>query len=187
MPRGFQGEKMIKQTRGFFTRYILKFLIFSFSFFILSACGYKPVSHYTRVLIQNPLYLEVTLSRKDPDSGVFLKDAMREAVQYRLGHRISSDPHLPNRLHVSYRVVSFDALSYDTNGYVARYRVNLETHFDLLAEGKHIVRKIYTTHEADVTPSALESSKAKREAIKACAVKAVDQFIAFTATYAVQR
>ncbi len=155
----------------------------TFLLLVLQACGYKPVSHTTRQLFSEPMYLEVSLSKKDPDSGVFLTDAMREAVRYRLRGQLSEDPHSAARLKVSCRVVSFDALGYDPHGYVERYRVNLETRFDLLSKQKHIIRTIHTTHEADVTPSALRSSKAKREAIKACAVKAVDQFIAFVASH----
>ena len=109
---------------------------------------------------------------------------MREALQYRLGNRVTDDVQAPDRLNVSYRVVSLLALGYDVNGYVERYRVNLETSFDLLTGGRHLHKTIRTTHEADVTPSALKSSHAKRAAIKACAVKAVDQFIAFVASHA---
>ena len=150
---------------------------------LLSACGYKPVSHYAGQIFSEPLYLEVSLSKKDPDSGVFLTDAMHEAVRYRLGGRLSEDPQAAAHLKVSYRVVSFDALGYDSNGYVERYRVNLKTRFELSTRNKKIVRTIHTTQEADVTPSALSASKAKREAIRACAVKAVDQFIAFLASH----
>jgi len=147
----------------------------------LAGCGYRPVSHMSRSLFSQPLYLEVTLSRKNPESGLFLTDAMREAVRYRLAGKLTDDPQADERLKVSYRVVSLDALGYDTHGYVERYRVKLETHFDLLRQKKHLVATIQTIEEADVTPSALESSSAKREAIKSCAVKAVDQFIAFVA------
>ena len=150
---------------------------------LLASCGYKPVSHYTQRLFIRPLYLQVILSRKDPDSGVFLKDAMREAVIHRLGGQITDNVGASDRLDITYKVLSFDALGYDTHGYVERYRVNLKTYFDLIVGGKHIQRMILTTHEADVTPSALESSKLKREAIRACAVKAVDQFIAFLASH----
>ena len=162
----------------------LKFSIIVAAMLLLTACGYKPVSHYSRQIAAKPLYLEVTLSHKNPDSGVFLKDAMWEALQYRLGSRITDDVQTAERLKVSYRVVSLVALGYDTHGYVERYRVNLETTFDLLTGGRHIRRTIRTTHDADVTPSAMESSRAKREAIKACAVKAVDRFIAFMAAHA---
>jgi len=154
---------------------------------LLVSCGYKPVSHYARQRFSQPLYLEVSLSKKDPDSGVFLKDAMREAVRYRLGSRLTENPRADAHLKISYRVASFDALGYDTNGYVERYRVNLVTRFELLSKGEQTVRTIRTSHEADVTPSALRSSKAKREAIKACAVKAVDQFIAFVASHEAQK
>ena len=164
-------------------RFTTHYSLLTLAVFLLVSCGYKPVSHYTRQLFSQPLYLEVSLSRKDPDSGVFLKDAMREAVRYRLGSQLTENPQTGEHLKISYRVVSFDALGYDTNGYVERYRVNLETRFDLQTSSRHIVRKMRTTHEADVTPSALSSSKTKREAIKACAVKAVDQFIAYVVSH----
>jgi len=176
----YNKSKLEKNRLKLFT---IHYSLFTLAVLLLVSCGYKPVSHYTRQLFSEPFYLEVSLSQKDPDSGVFLTDAMREAVRYRLGGQLSEDPHSVAHLKVSYRVVSFDALGYDPYGYVERYRVNLETRFDLLSKQKHIIRTIHTTHEADVTPSALHSSKAKREAIKACADKAVEQFIAFVASH----
>ena len=167
--------------------FTIHYSLFTLAALLLVSCGYKPVSYATRQLFSEPMYLEVSLSKKDPDSGVFLTDAMREAVRYRLRGHLSEDPHSATQLKVSYRVVSFAALGYDSHGYVERYRVNLETRFALLSKQKHIVQTIHTTNEADVTPSALHSSRAKREAIKACALKAVDQFIAFVASHEIQQ
>ena len=176
-----------KLEKNRFKRFTLHASRFTLAALLLVSCGYKPVSHTTRQLFSEPIYLEVSLSKKDPDSGVFLTDAMREAVRYRLRGKLSEDPHSATQLKVSYRVVSFAALGYDSHGYVERYRVNLETRFSLLSKQKHIVQTIHTTNEADVTPSALQSSKAKREAIKACALKAVDQFVAFVASHEAQQ
>ncbi len=154
---------------------------------LLTACGYKPVSHYTKQTIQAPLYLKVKLSSKEPDSGVSLKDTLRQAIVHRLGVAVTTETTAPSKLMVSYDAVSYTALGYDTNGYVERYRVNVTTQFTLTTKGDTIQRSIKTTHEADVTPSALESSRAKREAIKACTQKAVDQFVAFIAARSIRK
>jgi len=165
---------------------ILRLLLFNVSFFLLTACGYKPVSHYTKQTIAAPLYLEVKLSSKEPDSGLFLKDALRDALIHRLGIRVTSASTAPSQMKVTYDAITYTALGYDANGYVERYRVNMVTTFDLKTKGRVFVRKLHTTHEADVSPSALESSRAKQEAIKACSQKAVDQFVAFMAAQSVK-
>jgi hypothetical protein len=103
-----------------------------------------------------------------------------------LGVSTTTKSSASSRLIVSYNHISYTALGYDSNGYVERYRVNVSTRFDLTTQGRHISRVIKTTQEADVTPSALESSRAKREAIKACTEKAVDQFVAFIAAESVK-
>jgi len=154
---------------------------------LLTACGYKPVSHYTKQSIQSPLYLKVKLSKKEPDSGISLRDALRQAIIHRLGVSVTTESHAVSKLIVSYEDISYTALSYDSNGYVERYRVNVTTVFDLKAKTDHFRRAIKTTHEADVTPSALESSKAKRDAIQACTEKAVDQFVAFVAARSIKK
>jgi hypothetical protein len=178
---------MKTENRALLKKNNLKFLIFTFSFLIFSACGYKPVSHYTQHTIQAPLYLKVNLSSKEPDSGVSLKDTLRQAIVHRLGVSVTTETTAPSKLMVSYDAVSYTALGYDTNGYVERYRVNVTTQFTLTTKGSTIQRSIKTTHEADVTPSALESSRAKREAIKACTQKAVDQFVAFMAARSIKK
>jgi len=172
---------MIEAYRGLLKKNILPFLIVTFSFLMLTACGYKPVSHYTKQTIAVPLYLKVKLSNKEPDSGVSLRDVMHQTIVHRLGVSVTTDASVSSRLIVSYNTISYTALGYDSNGYVERYRVNVTTRFDLTTQGRRISRAIKTTQEADVTPSALESSRAKREAIKACTEKAVDQFVAFIA------
>lgn len=164
-------------------RYVL-YALLSMSMF--TACGYKPVSHYTSKSIVQPLYLELKISSREPDGGVFIKDALRQAIIYRLGVKTSSKQASKSKLTIKYDNISYTALGYDSNGYVERYRVNMITQYHLESDNQIIDRKIKTTYEADVSPSALESSKAKQEAIKACAKKAVDQFIAFIAAYSLK-
>ncbi|NKQ40755.1 MAG: hypothetical protein HF962_04210 [Sulfurovum sp.] len=165
---------------------IRKILSITISALLLSACGYKPVSHYTSAMVVEPLYLVVKLSSKEPDTGLFLKDELRKAIAHRLGIRTSKDEEAPSRLIVLYNNISYTALGYDTDGYVERYRVNMTTEFRFKSEKEEFVKKIITSHEADVTQSALESSRAKQEAIKESTKKAVDIFVAFMAAKAVK-
>jgi hypothetical protein len=181
------GEKMKIQNRVLPKNHRLKLLLFGFSFFMFIACGYKPVSHYTKQTIASPLYLKVKLSHKEPDSGVALQDTLKKAIVHRLGvATTTSEDAASSRLMVTYDQISYTALGYDANGYVERYRVNVTTVFHLLSPGNQLQRKITTTHEADVTPSALESSRAKQRAIQSCTQKAVDQFVAFMAAKSVK-
>jgi outer membrane lipopolysaccharide assembly protein LptE/RlpB len=166
--------------------FAIRYSLFILATMLLTACGYKPVSHSTKQTITAPLYLKVKLSNKEPDSGISLRDTLYQAIIYRLGVSTTTNSSASSRLIVSYNHISYTALGYDSNGYVERYRVNVSTRFDLTTQGRHISRVIKTTQEADVTPSALESSRAKREAIKACTEKAVDQFVAFIAAESVK-
>ncbi len=154
--------------------------------FVLVSCGYKPISHYTTTTIHQPLYLEVKLSSKEPDAGVFLKDELYSAIVNRLGVRVTSLQNATSRLRVSYDDIAYTALGYDEAGYVERYRVNMVTSFILKNGDKTVKRKIKTTHEANITPSAIESSRAKQKAIEECTKKAVDQFVAFMAANSVR-
>jgi len=158
------------------------FLLTIVATLLLVSCGYMPVSHHTRALITEPLFVVVKISKKDPENVVILKDEVRQMLIRRLGTKVTTDSSAPSRLTVSYDGISYTALSYDINGYVSRYRANVTTVFELrTAEG--ITKKhIKTTQEADVNPSAIESSRAKRDAIKECSRKALDQFVAYIAS-----
>ena len=100
-------------------------------------------------------------------------------ISARLGSSVTTDKQSINRLSVSYENITYTALSYDINGYVSRYRTNVTTIFDLKSTNKNLTRRIVTTHEADINPSALESSRIKRESIQECSKKAIDQFVAY--------
>ncbi|HIP62087.1 MAG TPA: hypothetical protein EYG98_05975 [Sulfurovum sp.] len=171
---------MNKQNMNFWKKNLKRFLISNFSLLILISCGYKPVSHYTKSSIASPIYIDVKISTKEPENGIFLKDRLAEMISTRLGSSVTTDKQSINRLSVSYENITYTALSYDTNGYVSRYRTNVTTIFDLKSTNKNLTRRIVTTHEADINPSALESSRIKRESIQECSKKAIDQFVAYT-------
>jgi len=149
---------------------------------LLVSCGYKPVSHHTRRVITEPLYIAVKISKKDPENGVLLQDEVKKMLIRRLSVRVTRDSGAASRLRVSYDEISYTALSYDINGYVSRYRANVTTLFELKTPTGTTTKHIKTTHEADVNPSAIESSRAKRAAIKECSKKALDQFVAYIAS-----
>jgi len=154
---------------------------------LLTACSYQPVSRISRQTIAAPLYLKVRFSAKIPESSVILKDRLRQAIAHRLAVPLTDAADASSRLVVDFGKISYTPLGYDDNGYVERYRVTVTTLFDLQSRNRTIRREIRTSQEADVTPSALESSRAKEEAITSCTKKAVDQFVAFVAANAIKQ
>lgn len=167
---------------SFFTTLVMMLL----AMVSLVSCGYKPVSYHTNRIITEPLYLDVKISKKYPENAVSLKDEAYKMLSLRLGAKVTRDRTAPSRLSVSYNNISYTPLSYDSNGYVSRYRANVSTLFKLKTSKGTITRNIRTTQEADVNPSAIESSRAKKDAINECSKKALDQFVAYVASKSMQ-
>ncbi|QOG12108.1 LPS assembly lipoprotein LptE [Arcobacter sp. FWKO B] len=105
-------------------------LVFVVTFF--TACGYKPISHYTTDQINGLVYVTSVTSLQDPRNSVILQDAITQMVVANLGLPITNDKAKADTVvTVSMGSLSLSALQYDTQGYVQLYRasVNITLHY----------------------------------------------------------
>jgi len=148
---------------------------------VVGGCAYTPSSHYARKLFSNDIYVEIHIDKVEPENAPFIKDEMNRIVYNRFkGHVVTDKKRADSQIFVDYRGSSFSPLTY-RDGYVTRYRVNVNTHFVMLTPKGKIEKNIVTFYDADIQQSALTSSTLRIEAIKKGLQKALDEFIAYAA------
>ena len=147
--------------------------------FLLTACGYRPSSHYTKKMIGQKLYTEVEVSLSDPENAVLTKDALNRALYTRLKSHASSKKEADSSIKVRYKSINFIPLQYDHNGYVVHYQAHITLGF-IFEKGKvRDERLIVGRYEFPIRPSAIISNDLRFKAIEQGAIKALDEFISY--------
>jgi len=147
--------------------------------FLLTSCGYKPSSHYSKNIITQKVYTEVEVSLSDPENAVLVKDALNRALYTRLKSQSSKKEDAGSSLKVSYKSIRFVPLQYNRNGYVVYYQANISLKF-IFEKGKDKEeRSIVGRYEFPIRPSAIISNDLRFKAIEQGSVKALDEFISY--------
>jgi len=175
--------------KGFLQKNQPKLFTFHLSLFTLiigvlmiSGCGYKPAARYGRDLLPDPVYVDVRLSGVEPQNGVYLKDEILRLLMSRFHERIAPDETTAvSRIIVPSYTIDYSPLTYDSNGYVTRYRVTTEITFRLITPKETLDKKITSTEDVSIQPGSLTSSAAREYAIRVAIRKAMDQFLAYVA------
>lgn len=146
--------------------------------FLLIGCGYKPVTYYAKSALGTKIFAEVTISRKDPQNSVFIKDSVNEAIVSRFGGKLVPKEEAETLLHVSIASIAFTPTIYDQYGYVTAYKtkVTLDTSYK---KGNEAMQKFKTTGEYDfaIVANSVISDTKRLEAIRYAADEALDEFI----------
>ena len=148
------------------------------SAFLLSACGYKPSSHFIRHMFNETIYVEVEVDRVEPENAPFLKDEMNRLVYHRFKGHIVPKAQASSQIYVSYKGSTFTPLTYE-DGYITRYRANIKVDFTMLTQEGKSTKSIVSMVESDIQSSSLASSTLRTEAIRKGLEKALDEFMAY--------
>ncbi|MCH9739612.1 MAG: hypothetical protein K0U38_02040 [Epsilonproteobacteria bacterium] len=146
---------------------------------LLTACGYKPSSHFVPKTIGDKVYTEVDVSLSDPENAVLIKDALNRALYSRLKSMAASKEEAKSTIKVAYHAIKFIPLQYDKNGYVVYYQANITLKFQFLNDKKQCERLISGRYEFPIRPSAIISNSLRFQAIEKGSIQALDQFIAY--------
>ena len=165
---GFDRMKKIKQ--------ILWLLVVGT---LLTACGYKPSSHYTKNIVGEKVYTEVEVSLSDPENAVLVKDALNRALYTRLKSKATRKRDADSSIYVAYDNIRFVPLQYNKNGFVVYYQAYITLGFTFVKGEKKEKRQIVGRFEFPIRPSAIISNDLRLKAIEQGSIKALDQFIAY--------
>jgi hypothetical protein len=167
--------------RGIFTGLIAVLVL-------LVGCGYKPSSHYIRNVFDDTVYVDVIVAPDEPENAVYVKDALHRMVITRFGGRVVPKAQAESLITASYNGTSFSPVSYDSNGYITRYRATIRMRFELTRKkGKGFKRNISSTVEENIGASSTLSSALRIQAIRVGMARALDQFLAYAAAEGVLR
>lgn len=161
-------------------RYIWLFCIAIF----ISACGYKPTTHYSKELLGERIYVDVTISRKDPRNSILIKDAVNESVITRLGGKLSLRESADSELHVEIGSTSFTPIIYNQRGFVTAYKTKVSLNIKYTIKDAKS-ESFSTTGEYDFPiaqdehgkTSSLISDSNRFQAIKLASLDAINEFI----------
>jgi hypothetical protein len=143
-----------------------------------SACGYKPTSIYSKKVLGSAIYVKVDTSLEDPENSVLIRDAINEAVIYKLNAKVVKEQDASAKLLIKLAHVDFQPIEYDTNGYVVGYKTNvtlLTTYHDKYAKQKSF--KTYGDYDFNIASNSVISDNKRFNAIKEASQKAIDAFI----------
>jgi len=155
---------------------------------LLTACGYKPTSLYTKKVLGEDIYVKVETSLEDPENSVLIRDAINEAVLYKFNARIAKEARASAKLLIKLAHVDFQPIEYDTNGYVIGYKTNvtlLTTYHDKDKRQKSF--KTYGDFDFNIASNAVISDNKRFNAIKEASQKAIDAFISRLSVEGAQR
>jgi len=165
-----------------FTLHSSLFPIMMTTAIMISGCGYKPAARYSQELLPDPVYVDVRLSGIEPQDGVYLKDEMIRLLKNRFHEKVSLQKEsATSQIIVPTYTINYSSLTYDSNGYVTRYRVTIDITFRLITPKEKLTKKIVSTEDVSVQPGSLSSSVAREAAIRVAIRKAMDQFLAYVA------
>jgi len=179
----------------------MKKILLSISLLILIGCGYKPSAHYIKNVFNDTVFVDVKVSTSEPENAVYVKDALHRMVITRFQGKVVPKEQAESILEASYDGTNFAPVSYDSNGYITRYRATVRmkfklTHKKLKASSTTIAKKPLTSTttakkslsrsisayvEEDIHASSSLSSSLRILAIRKGMEKALDQFLAFVA------
>jgi len=161
--------------------------------FALAGCGYQPTARITQNLIQSPVFVDVAMSKTDPQNTVLIKDHVRAGVIERLHERIGERASAKTIIKVSILRARFSTLSYDSSGYAGSYRADVTLRFEMhTADGKTLARNTTGDHEftisnesdsdsSKVKVSSIISDKDRLNAIEEASKQAFDEFVSYLA------
>ena len=145
---------------------------------LITSCGYKPSSKFSRAVLGEKISTSVIISREDPENTVIIKDAVDTAIietlQASLTSRADSDSHLV----FSISTPRYSAIQYDDNGYIIAYRMRIILNITRFYDDKEKKYIANGTHDFSITPNAVVTDQERFDAIKSSASKAIDSFIA---------
>lgn len=157
-----------------------------FCLIFLIGCGYKPVSRIAKETMSGSVFVDVMMSKTDPQNTVAIKDAIRQGIVQRLGMSLADKNSAQTIVVASIKSLSFSELSYDQFGYVTSYRANIIVNFSTkLKNGDVFSKDCVGDYDFKVSrlvknsydTSSIISDKDRYKAIENASAQAFDEFI----------
>ncbi|ANE35790.1 putative lipooligosaccharide transport system, OM component (LptE family) [Campylobacter iguaniorum] len=164
----------------------MKILLNLMMIVFLFGCGYKPVSKVSDDILGDNVWVDVIMSKTDPQNTVAIKDSIREGIIKRLGKDLAQKDSSETVIVASISSLTFNPIIYDQFGYATAYKANLVVNFRVKFQNGEI-RNLSTSGEYDFQVTkrvkntrytdSIISDKDRYEAIKNASSEAFGEFI----------
>ena len=157
-----------------------------FCLIFLIGCGYKPAARIAKETMGGSVFVDVMMSKTDPQNTVAIKDAIRQGIVQRLGMSLADKNSAQTQIVASIKRLSFSELSYDQFGYITSYRANLVVNFSTKLKNGEIFSKdcvgdydfrVSRLVKNSYDTSSIISDKDRYDAIENASAQAFDEFV----------
>ena len=155
----------------------IKVLVLFLIILLISACGYRPSSKFSRDVLGQNISTSVTISVEDPENTVLIKDAVDSAIIESLQASLVSRDQADTHLAIAILKPSYSPIQYDSNGFVITYRMSIGLTIIKYSNGTSKRYNTRGTYDFSVVPNAVVTEKERFDAIKFSASKAINEFI----------
>lgn len=148
--------------------------------FLLSGCGYKPLSYYAKTAFGKSVYVEIKNRSDFPQAGVNLKDRLNRVVLARLHLELASKEKAESILEAEITDLNFETISQDTQGFANYYRANIKVAFNyqvLDGERYQVVLESSSDYASDESLNSIMIEENQMNAIDSALKNIVDQFV----------
>ncbi|MBL0687103.1 MAG: hypothetical protein JJV94_04670 [Sulfurospirillum sp.] len=161
-------------------RYICSLLVIIF----ITACGYRPATHYTRDVLGERIYVDVAISREDLENSVLIKDAVNQSVITRLGGKLVSRETADSGLLIEIGSITFSPILYNKSGYITAYKTKVS--LDIKYKTRSGNSDSFSTsgeydfqidENEDGTTNSIISDGNRFDAIKRASMDALNEFV----------
>lgn len=165
----------------------MRAILVSIVIFFLAGCGgYTPTARIVDNIMDDSVFVDVLMSKTDPQNTVAIKDSIRSGIVKRLGKQLAPKESAKTYIIAKINSINFSELSYDPFGYGAVYKAELSVNFKTkLKDGS--IANINTVGDHDFRVSGAKrnaydlssviSDKDRFEAIENASTQAFDEFI----------
>ena len=154
--------------------------------FFIVGCGYKPSSVAARDILGSSVWIDVIISKIDPESSVVIKDGIKSAMLRRLGVNLVDKNEADSIIIASIKSLTFSAISYDQFGYATAYKANLVMEYRLkqkdgsiksiLTSGDYDFRVTKRLNDRRFTDSVISDNE-RFDAITNASLQCFDEFV----------
>ena len=155
-----------------------KSLLVTLVLVIFSACGYRPSSQYSKVIVGEKISTSVNISAYDPENTVLIKDAVDSAVIEVFGASLVAKKYSQTHLKLSLVKTSYTPLQYDEDGFVIAYRALITLKIVRTSKGVSKNYRTYGTYDFSVVANAVITDQERFDAIRYSSGKAIRSFLA---------
>ena len=150
--------------------------------FFIVGCGYKPSSVAARDILGSSVWIDVIISKIDPESSVVIKDGIKSAMLRRLGVSLTQKDKAESIIIASIKSLTFDAISYDHFGYATAYKANLTIEYKLKQKDGNI-KSVLASGDYDfrvtrrINANSVISDSERFDAIANASLQSFDEFV----------